>query len=141
MRGLVFPRTPRMDSNRPNFFAGPYLERRAEAREDPEWVAAAWADSATSYVVARGTAHLLHGAPPRAALLTRADPLVRSAPGAPRLVPGRALRADQPAARARRSTAGHALRGAAAALGTAARRRGGAARLRARAVGVAGAHA
>jgi NAD+ diphosphatase len=71
-----------MDPDRPNFFAGPYLERRAEAREDPEWVAAAWADSATSYVVARGTAHLLHGDPPRAALLTRADPLVRSAPAA-----------------------------------------------------------
>src|ERR1700752_4869178 len=82
MRGLVFPRTPRMDSDRPNFFAGPYLERRAEGREDPEWVAAAWADSATSYVVARGTAHLMHGDPPRAALLTRADPLVRAAPAA-----------------------------------------------------------
>jgi NAD+ diphosphatase len=71
-----------MDPDRPNFFAGPYLERRAEAREDPEWVAAAWADSATAYVVARGTAHLLYGDPPRAALLTRADPLVRSAPAA-----------------------------------------------------------
>lgn len=64
----------------PNFFAGPYLERRVEAREDPEWVAAAWADSATVYLVARGTSHLLHGDPPRAALLTRADALVRSAP-------------------------------------------------------------
>jgi len=71
-----------MEPDRPNFFAGPYLERRAEAREDPEWVAAAWADSATSYLVARGTAHLLHGDPPRAALLTRSDPLVRSAPAA-----------------------------------------------------------
>ena len=71
-----------MEPDRPNFFAGPYLERRAEAREDPEWVAAAWTDSATSYLVARGTAHLLHGDPPRAALLTRSDPLVRSAPAA-----------------------------------------------------------
>jgi len=71
-----------MEPDRPNFFAGPYLERRAEAREDPEWVAAAWGDSATSYLVARGTAHLLHGDPPRAALLTRSDPLVRSAPAA-----------------------------------------------------------
>lgn len=71
-----------MEPDRPNFFAGPYLERRVEAREDPEWVAAAWADDATSYLVARGTAHLLHGDPPRVALLTRADPLVRSAPAA-----------------------------------------------------------
>src|SRR5215472_10040491 len=69
-----------MEPDRPNFFAGPYLERRADAREDPEWVAAAWADSATAYLVARGTAHLLHGDPPRAALLTRTHPLVRSAP-------------------------------------------------------------
>jgi len=69
-----------MEPDRTNFFAGAYLERRVEAREDPEWVAAAWADSATVYLLARGTAHLLQGDPPRAALLTREDPLVRSAP-------------------------------------------------------------
>jgi len=69
-----------MEQPRPNFYAGPYLERRAEAREDPEWVAAAWADTATTYVVARGTAQLVTGDPPRAALLTRDEPLVRSAP-------------------------------------------------------------
>jgi NAD+ diphosphatase len=72
----------RMDPFRPNFFAGPYLDRRVEAREDPEWVAAAWADGATVYVVARGTTHLLLGDPPRAAFLSRAEPLVRSAPAA-----------------------------------------------------------
>ena len=71
-----------MDPDRPNFFAGPYLDRRFESREDPEWVAAAWADDATLYVVGRGTTHLLTGDPPRLALLTRADPLVRSAPAA-----------------------------------------------------------
>ena len=69
-----------LQPDRSNFFAGPYLERRADAREDPEWVAAAWGDSATLYLLARGTTHLLHGDPPRAAFLTRADPLVRSAP-------------------------------------------------------------
>ena len=69
-----------MEPTRANFFAGPYLERRVEAREDPEWVAAAWADPATQYVVMRGTAQLLHGDPPRAALLARPEPLVRSAP-------------------------------------------------------------
>lgn len=71
-----------MEPDRPNFFAGPYLERRVEAREDPEWVAAAWADDASVYLVARGTTHLLQGDPPRAALLRREDPLVRSAPAA-----------------------------------------------------------
>jgi NAD+ diphosphatase len=71
-----------MDQARPNFYAGPYLERRAEAREDPDWVAAAWADTTTVYVVTRGTTQLLTGDPPRAALLTRAEGLVRSAPAA-----------------------------------------------------------
>ncbi|HYM42657.1 MAG TPA: hypothetical protein VET46_07820, partial [Steroidobacteraceae bacterium] len=71
-----------MDQTPPNFYAGPYLERRADAREDPEWVAAAWADTATTYVVAHGTTQLVAGDPPRAALLTRAEPLVRSAPAA-----------------------------------------------------------
>ncbi|MGO9802245.1 MAG: NAD(+) diphosphatase [Steroidobacteraceae bacterium] len=71
-----------MDPAKPNFFAGPYLDRRAEAREDPEWIAAAWADTASVYVLSRGTAQLVTGDPPRAALLTRELPLVRSAPAA-----------------------------------------------------------
>jgi NAD+ diphosphatase len=71
-----------MDPAKPNFFAGPYLDRRAEAREDPEWIAAAWADTASVYVLSRGTAQLVRGDPPRAALLTRELPLVRSAPAA-----------------------------------------------------------
>ena len=68
-----------MDPAQPNFFAGPYLDRRVEAREDPEWVAAAWDDGATRYLLGRGTTHLLTGDPPRLALLTRDEPLVRSA--------------------------------------------------------------
>jgi NAD+ diphosphatase len=71
-----------MDPASPNFFAGPYLDRRAEARDDPEWIAAAWADTASVYVLSRGTAQLVRGDPPRAALLTRELPLVRSAPAA-----------------------------------------------------------
>jgi NAD+ diphosphatase len=65
-----------------NFFAGPYLDRRAEAREDPEWIAAAWADTGTVYVLSQGTTQLVTGDPPRAALLTRELPLVRAAPAA-----------------------------------------------------------
>ena len=68
--------------HRPNFFAGPYLDRRAEAREDPAWIAAAWADTSSVYLLSRGTAQLVSGDPPRAALLTRELPLVRSAPAA-----------------------------------------------------------
>jgi NAD+ diphosphatase len=69
-----------MDQDRANFYAGPYIERRAETREDPEWVRAARADPATVYLAGRGTSHLLHaGEPPRIAWLSGADPLVRLA--------------------------------------------------------------
>jgi NAD+ diphosphatase len=78
-----------MDQDQPNFFAGPYLDRRAEEREDPEWVEAAWADTATVYVVGRGTRHLLHGDPPRVALLSREQALVRAAPAASLTLLGR----------------------------------------------------
>ena len=71
-----------MNPPEPNFFAGPYLERRAEAREDAEWIAAAWADTGSRYLVSRGMAQLVSGDPPRAALLTREVALVRSAPAA-----------------------------------------------------------
>src|SRR5260370_9721418 len=69
-----------MDHDRANFFSGPYLERRAEAREDPDWIAAARADPATIYLVGHGTAHLLHvDTPPRIAFLAHGAPLVRAA--------------------------------------------------------------
>src|SRR5438552_6455188 len=61
-----------MDHDRANFFSGPYLERRAEAREDPDWIASARADPATLYLVGHGTAHLLHAdSPPRDRKSTR----------------------------------------------------------------------
>jgi NAD+ diphosphatase len=66
-----------MDADQPNFFAGPYLERCAEAREDAGWLAALRADPATQYLVARGTAHLLQGGPaPAIAFLDGGDPLL-----------------------------------------------------------------
>ena len=69
-----------MEKDRPNYFAGPYLERRAEAREDPGWIAAARADPATLYLIGRGTAQLLYtGAPPRIAFLWPDAALVRGA--------------------------------------------------------------
>lgn len=61
----------------PNFYAGPYLEREAELRDDPAWLDAARADPSTLYVVARGTTHLIAGDPaPRIAFLKTGDPLL-----------------------------------------------------------------
>ena len=69
-----------MDQARPNFFAGPYLERRAEAREDPHWLQAAHADPGTRYLAMQGTTHLLEpGATPHPALLDAQAPLVQAA--------------------------------------------------------------
>jgi NAD+ diphosphatase len=68
-----------MDQERPNFFAGPYIERRAEEREDPEWIAAARADPATLYLIGQGNAQLLHTGPePHIAFLANDAPLLRA---------------------------------------------------------------
>jgi NAD+ diphosphatase len=72
--------TALMADERPNFFAGPYIERRAEAREDPHWLAAARADAGTVYMVVRGTTQLLRsGAGPQLALLKNGAPLLGAA--------------------------------------------------------------
>jgi NAD+ diphosphatase len=72
--------TALMADERPNFFAGPYIDRRAEAREDPHWLAAARADTGAVYVVARGTTQLLQaGATPQLALLKNGAPLLAAA--------------------------------------------------------------
>ena len=69
-----------MPDERPNFFAGPYIERRAEEREDPEWLAAARADGATRYLVSRGTAQLLSAGPePHIVFLANDAPLLAAA--------------------------------------------------------------
>ena len=69
-----------MEPTRPNFLAGPYLERRGEARADPLWLAAARADPATRYLIAAGTTELVQpGEAPRAAFLDGDAPLVRTA--------------------------------------------------------------
>jgi NAD+ diphosphatase len=46
-------------SIRPTLFSGPFLDRRAEARDDPAWVAAARADAGTRYVLGAGAAQLV----------------------------------------------------------------------------------
>jgi NAD+ diphosphatase len=66
-----------MERNRPNFFSGPYIERRAEERENPQWLAEARADPATRYLIAQGTTLLLGAsAEPHIALLAHDAPLV-----------------------------------------------------------------
>jgi NAD+ diphosphatase len=47
------------DRDKPNFFAGPYIDRRGELRESAGWRDAALSDPSTLYVLSRGTTHLL----------------------------------------------------------------------------------
>jgi NAD+ diphosphatase len=69
-----------MERDRPNFFAGPYIDRRAEERENPHWRAEARADPATRYLLAQGTAQLLQsGAEPHIALLANSSALLTAA--------------------------------------------------------------
>jgi NAD+ diphosphatase len=44
---------------RPTLFAGPFLERRAELRDDPGWITAARSDPATRYVLGSGATQLV----------------------------------------------------------------------------------
>jgi NAD+ diphosphatase len=68
------------DRHRPNFFAGPYVDRRAELREAAGWVQTARTDPSTLYVVNRGTMQLVFMEPePRIAFVTGDHPLVREA--------------------------------------------------------------
>ena len=69
-----------MDHDRQNFFSGPYIDRRAEVRDEAGWLEAALADPATTFLLGRGTTHLLYADPqPRIAFLTREHPAVRAA--------------------------------------------------------------
>ncbi|MGQ0834245.1 MAG: NAD(+) diphosphatase [Gammaproteobacteria bacterium] len=61
------------ERERPNFFSGPYIDRRADLRELADWLEAARADANTLYLAARGTAHLLRRSPERAIAFLRAD--------------------------------------------------------------------
>lgn len=62
-----------------NFLAGPYIDRRAEAREHDAWWDDARADPGTRYVLARGTAQLVRGERPEVAFLAGDHPLVQRA--------------------------------------------------------------
>ncbi len=67
-------------SIRPTLFSGPFLDRRAEMRDDPRWVLAARSDSATRYVLGAGAAQLVTaGGSIEIAFLAGDDPLVATA--------------------------------------------------------------
>jgi NAD+ diphosphatase len=67
--------------NSPNFFAGAYVDRRSEVREDAAALAAIRADPTTRYVLSVGGQHLLHAAAApniaRIAFLSGTHPIVR----------------------------------------------------------------
>lgn len=70
-----------MSQDRPNFFSGPYIERRAEEREDPQWLAAARADPETLYLVGQGSTQLLRsGSEPQVAFLANGAALLAAVP-------------------------------------------------------------
>jgi NAD+ diphosphatase len=67
-----------MDPTRTNFFAGPYVDRCADAREEAGWPVSALSDPETLYIVARGTAQLVFTGPElRIAFVTREHPALR----------------------------------------------------------------
>ncbi len=65
---------------RPTFFAGPFLDRRAELRDDPQWLAAARADVTTRYVLAAGSKQLVTVGERDVAFLRNGDPLLSAEP-------------------------------------------------------------
>ena len=76
-----------MESEQPNFFAGPYIDRRAEEREQPGWARAALEDPRTLYLLASGTRQLVYTQPePRIAFLEGAAARLIAAADESRLV-------------------------------------------------------
>jgi NAD+ diphosphatase len=65
---------------RPTLFSGPFLDRRAELRDDPGWISAARSDPNTRYVLAEGARQLVSvGTALDVALLRNGDPLLSRA--------------------------------------------------------------
>jgi NAD+ diphosphatase len=72
MRVAIAVKAALMDPIRPNFFAGPYIDRRSDVREEADWPGAALKDPETLYMVSRDTAQLVYtDAQPRIAFITR----------------------------------------------------------------------
>jgi NAD+ diphosphatase len=68
-------------SIRPTLFSGPFLDRRAELRDDPAWIATARADPATRYAICAGSRQLVTAeAATDIVLVDASHALVASAP-------------------------------------------------------------
>ncbi len=64
----------------PNFFAGPYIDRRSDAREAAAWLEDARSDPHTRYILSAGTAQLVQGEEePRVVFVGADHPLVAPA--------------------------------------------------------------
>ena len=62
----------------PNFFSGPYIDRRADVREESGWLEAALSDPTTLYLLGKGTTQLVQAKPePRIEFLSREHSIVR----------------------------------------------------------------
>ena len=69
-----------MHPDQPNFFSGPYIERCTDAREELDWLAAAFTDPQTQFLLGRGTTQLLHtGSRPHIAFVPAGHPAVQAA--------------------------------------------------------------
>jgi NAD+ diphosphatase len=66
-------------SFRQTLFSGPFIDRRAEVRDDPAWVVAARADPDTRYVLAAGAVQLVDVSASDLILLRNGHPLVDAA--------------------------------------------------------------
>ena len=76
-----------MDAGKPNFFSGPYIDRRAEQRDEAQWARVALEDPQTLYLLGSGTRHLVYTRPqPRIAFLDRGVAAVAAATDPSRLV-------------------------------------------------------
>ena len=70
-------------------FSGSYLERRGEAREDPDWPQSVLATPGTRFILSQGTRQLLRREPsPQIAFVDAAHPAVRAAEPAQLLLLG-----------------------------------------------------
>ena len=72
--------TPSSERSATNFLAGPYIDRRAELRENPDWHRDARADLSTRFLLACGTALAIDAEQRDIAFVAADHPLVATAP-------------------------------------------------------------
>jgi NAD+ diphosphatase len=71
--------TPKQPPFIQQLFTGPFIERRAELRDDPQWIVSARSDPGTQYILAAGGGHLVNAGATEIVLLHNGDRLVDAA--------------------------------------------------------------